>query len=269
MKRTVIFALCVFGILLCSCERSVMRYSYILGYYEFEELAAKTNSVEIEGEDYLQIGVYIPKARMVTDIFGNRKSENGTYASLCKEHNDTSYPKAGLLHPIHNCGDPLERCYPNSDFTSLDVTAGGENSRKSLNEITHYVGLSVNPYIQNSYQTCLYDELDLSEFFRSAHSGIPHNWQFYPIDSMVSELTMDNLKLLGIGEMAEPGGYRYEIPDILYYVPDVGVNYEPIWLYNLFSLFIPSDKLSDSDKTVNISLSDNKGKEYITSVQIK
>lgn len=239
--------------------------SYMLGFYDIVSMGAVGRQVNIGGEEYIQLRVHVKKARMVTDVFGDRQSENGSYEELCRKYGDVSFRRRTLSLSA-NIGEPLQYCWPNADFRSIEVISGHEwdsshPAGSSLDDLVWFVSQSVYPFIQSSYTAFDYHAYEWSEFFRSCYGG-NHRMYAYPVDGPLSEIEPHDMMLLGPGSsLTQPGGLGYEEPDMLYFPPDVDSDDDP-WLmsYNTFALFIPVSDSGASDLTVIIT--DENGENY-------
>lgn len=274
MKRT--FLILLITVIAAACgggngEQPFTSNSYICGYYEYDAISSYSESVNINGTDYQQINVYIPKAIMVSDVFGNRKHENGMYSSYCKKHNDTSYTR-NLVYGA-NMGVSINYCYPHSDVAKINISCeeswdGAHTEGSSLNDIAYFTALSAYPFVQNSYREYKFDSETLSDFFLNTSKinySLPGS---YPIDKPVSELSREDLKLLGHGQMAQPGGVGYEAPDVLYYYPDIlSIPKEQLFAYDMFTVYIPASETKEKN-TVTVTLTLDDGKILETSIDL-
>lgn len=247
--------------------------SYILGFYDYDEIGANSEYVDIEGIRYARVNIYIPQAHMVTDVFGDRASENGTFRILCKRFNDTEYEERHL-NPKINKGNTHLACYPSIEISGISVK--GETDwdvshprGTSLDDIVLFEGVSIYPYIKNHYVGFDYKNAALSDCFNHAFTQNKtfNRNEFYPIDKPLAELSHENMLLLGAGEMSEPGGVGYPEHDMLYYTPDVHKEIDRnSWECNMFTLFIPVEHTGDNSLTVTIKYND--GKELSTTVTV-
>lgn len=159
-----------------SCGYLVVRtHSFMLGFYDIESMGGKLSDVNVSGEDCLRIDVYVKKARMVTDLFGNRPSGNGSYDELCRKYGDLSYPERSFSSGS-NPGAVYDCCCPNSDFMYVEVVSNLDwdtehPAGSSLNDETWFTAVSAYPYIQSSYEMFGYDPDEWSEFFRFYSGG--------------------------------------------------------------------------------------------------
>ena len=255
----------LFLITSCQDELGVKCHSYILGFYEFESIAANASVVFVDGHKYAKVNVYIPQARMVTDIFGNRVSENGSYHSLCDKYYDNSYP-VRYLSPNANLGAPDMCCYPDTDIKSIIVKCDGTD----ISSIAYFVAVSVYPYIRNNYKESRSAAEGLSPLFKSVYNTDCLR-NLYPIDKSLNELRSEDMLLLGTGHMCEPGGTGFEIPDILYpSMPIYGKPFEYNSENDLFTLFLSLDnELIKAESNFSISVTDTDGNEYCVEISMK
>ena len=257
MKRNLIF---LFALLLCAgCYKIIYTNSYILGFYDIQNMGAIGKYVSIGGENYVRVNVHVKTARMVTDVLGDRVSENGTYEELCKKYGDVSYRQKIIIN--HDLGATAGYSWPNADIREIEVISNDDwdathPAGSLLNDIAWFTSASVYPFIQDSYSQFLYEPEEWSEFFRNSHGTNSRYWESHPVDKLLSQIDYDEIYLLGSGsQLTEPGGYGYEEPDMLYFPPDVR-SYNDPWqmTYNMFALYIPkSDTLSTPKLTIIIT----------------
>lgn len=270
-KATILICSCILAV---SCVDDIVTCnSYILGFYEYDQIAANSEYVDVGGTLYARVNIYVPKAHMVTDVFGDRPSENGTYMALCGRFGDTGFEER-KLNPDENRGEPTKACYPSQDISRIYVSCGSSwdgshPEGASLEDITRFEGVSVYPYIMNDYKEFDYKAATLSDCFNHVfvNARTFNRYQFYPVDKPLAELSQENLLLLGAGVMTEPGGVFYPERDMLYYYPDVYENEDRnSWNYNMFTLFIPAEDTADRSLTVTLRYKD--GSELSTSLTV-
>ncbi len=257
MKRSLII---LFALLLCAgCHKVVTTRSYLLAFYEIQSMGAIGKYVSIGEENYVRVNVHVKTARMVTDVFGDRVSENGSFEDLCKKYGDVSYKKRSLSTGA-SLGTPNEYSWPNADIREIEVISNDDwdathPAGSLLNDIAWFTSASVYPFIKDSYSQFLYTPEEWSDFFRDSHGTNSRYWESHPVDKLLSQIYFYEIYLLGSGnQLAEPGGYGYEEPDMLYFKPDIDSDYDPwVMSYNMFALYIPiSDTLSTPDLTITI-----------------
>ena len=290
------FRILLCTLLICSC-RPAHPYlederSFIAGFYEFNEIMANWKTVTIDDADFLRVDLYIPKAHLLADKYSTDKSVAELYKSCCIKHNDysskdirhdTDIPKEIREIIPNHAGDC---CYPVSDFVSVSITANKQwddahPEGSSLDGISHFAGISPNQFFLNSYKVYDPTQDSLSIFFNNVFfknelypNHVLRMWQMcYPIDKKVVELNAEDLKLLGPGEMAMPGGMGFEEPDMLYYSPDVSfVVYDDNDRFdfedNLCSIFIPIER-DGVERSLTVTLTDENGTDYSTTVTIE
>lgn len=264
MKRLIPFFLLLSAAFSCGYF-VVHSHSYILGFYEVCSIGAGGEYVDIGGVEYLRVNVHVKEARMVTDVFGNRPSENGSYEELCGKYGDVSYPLR-TLNSDANRGDPVLSSWPNADFRDIDVICNTEwddlhPAGSSLRDIAWLAGVSTYPYIQNAYSEFRYSPYEWSEFYRNCYGETANDWRGYPVDKPLKDISPDDLILLGFGNMlVQPGGVGYEDADLLYFPPDVQpwMDYDPGSMnFNMFALFIPVSGDGKADLSVVVTDEDS------------
>ena len=239
------------ALFLVSCGLMVVNVrSYILGFYEIFSIEGNASYVQVDGKDYLRVNVHVKKARMVTDVFGTRESENGSYRQLCEKYGDVSYRKRSLSRN-ESLGTPLRYCWPNADFRSMEIISlndwdEGHPAGSSLNDIAWFTSTTLYPFIRNSYKPYRYQPGSMSEFFVLFAGNRDGEKEWHPLDLPMDELEPEDLRLLGpSGNLTQPGGLGYEEPDMLFYPPDVDFyeNKEDTPAFSILSVFIPVDSI--------------------------
>lgn len=142
-------------------------------------------------------------------LLGSRKSNTYTYDRLCEKHNDMTYNrkvKQLTASPI----DPNE--FILTDYISISVISdadwdAGHSAGALLNDITMFLSASPKKYIDSGYKD-KYDwkngshEYDTERYFYSFYDSYPETRNknpYHPIEKLVSELTIEDMILLGNG----------------------------------------------------------------------
>lgn len=278
------------SLLICSCFPSQPyienRTSFVVGYFEFDEIKANKCILSIDSVDYARIDLYIPKAHLLTDMFRTDKQSVELYKKCCNKHNDHS--DKDLEYLLEDRVSGVSVCsYPVSDFVSISLIGNtmwnsNHHTGCSLNDIAYFAAVSPNRFIQNNYTCFDYTKVQQSDLFNNVFGPIDEsmcgfkNSFHYPIDMPVSELKAEDLSLLGPGHMCKPGGLGYEEPDMLYYPPEVpewfgerdNYGYENSYDYNLCSIFIPIER-DGVERSLTVTLTDENGTDYSTTVTIE
>ena len=260
MKRNLII---LFALLFCAgCYKIVYTNSYILGFHDIQSMGAIGKYVSIGDENYVRVNVHVKTARMVTDVFGDRVSENGSYKELCKKYGDVSYRKRSLSTGA-NLGTPNGYSWPNADIREIEVISNDDwdathPAGSLLNDIAWFTSTSLYPFIKDSYSGFSYKPEEWSEFYQTSYRNIQssRDWETRPVDKLLSKIYFYEIYLLGFGgQLTQPGGLGYEEPDMLYFKPDIDSDYDPwVMTYNMFALYIPkSDTLSTPKLTITIT----------------
>ena len=179
------------------------------------------------------------------------------FYKLCDEHGDKEF----CDHWIYKASNaPLfHTSFLADEITEIEVITRGqwdENhpAGSSLNDLIHFVGISVQPFIDANYEMFDYDTHQASEFFYSIYpwrgSFGPREW--YPIDKPLKELTQDDMHLWGLGH---PG----VVIDSAAYHGDFSAF--------LASLILPVHD-GDTPVEVELTLTDSVGETYTSEIVI-
>ena len=210
-KSKAIIGIVVLCVILSSCTkfRCVTCNSYIRGYYKIEKVSLTPGSVTLEsGEEYYKIIVDYNKITWLSSVFHTTRNDNGMYEQYCIEHNDVSYVTRRFR--VGRPDNYSEECYPAYDFVEIDVTTsyGWDESHpegSSLNDMTEFAALSVQPFISSGYKECDYESVTLTDFFLEAFYPISAEYgtsPWYPVQKKLSEMSSGEFSLLGDGHHA-------------------------------------------------------------------
>lgn len=283
----------LFFLAFCSCTMNHpdldSRTSFVISYFEFDEIKSNQYVVSIDSVDYLLIDLYIPKAHMLACIYDTDKQRSALYKSYCQKHNDFS--KVDLNKRLTDLPDnPSHICYPASDFVDVSITSNTiwdetHAADSPLDDISYFVAVSPRKMIENGYLCFDYTKFSQSSFFNNVFglfAQMAEDYMYYPIDMPVDELEANDLSLLGFGQMSQPGGWGFEEPDMFYYWPEViefygnyfpevaesyGDSLREDELGNFCSIFIPFEK-SDFERSLTVTLKDEDGIDYSTIVTV-
>lgn len=135
--------------------------------------------------------------------------EENLYEGLCQKHGDNKYNKVvhyliQFSEPLHNASDLLSvKIFSDRDFDA-EHPAG-----TSLADIVRFLSCSPKEYIGSGYKIKYkYDPELLSYEFRNTW-GIYYRYsnktefEYYPIDKMLCDVTQDDLVLLGHHEICD------------------------------------------------------------------
>ena len=204
-----LFSLCLITIAIIGCSK--MEYvwcnSFIEKYSYFNNL--EFNCISVAGKIGVQVEAYVnltlEKRTYWYTCFYEKESIEG-YMDLCRKHGDTSYTR----HKIPTLGT-LNTVYSYCDFTEISITSDSDYDSfhpagQSLNDIIHFVAFSPNKFIRSGYK----DKFDyrtateLSDYLWSIGHQLNYygNWMkypqpYHPIDKPASEITSEDLILLG------------------------------------------------------------------------
>lgn len=175
--------------------------SYVVDYYsvDFIELKSSTSAsgyMVITIEPGPATGMGLESRWLGGHYSSGRFKEN--YDALCLKHNDMGYNKT---IKIRNPGELPNHKYSGIDFTSIHIISDSDfdvehPAGTDLGNIIRYAYYSPKKYIDSGYV----DEFDWTiasglagEFYASTASPFEH-----PIEKLVSELTSNDMILLGI-----------------------------------------------------------------------
>ena len=229
MKNFKIIILLITVLIFGSCEKRIedkaipiMLPSFVLSYYEM---------------DSFSLHEYTEKNRPALSIYGNALKKNGEwivydslknaeiYQELCRKHQDLTYN-----HTIYfKGGDYFLNDFFANDFISLEIQSNADYDEQHLagtllNDRVRYMSLSSYKFIQNQYGAYEWNNPEelasfkkyfwriLRDHYNNSTAG---RGGFYPIDKLVSELNLDDLKIFGPGylstykEGGEPLAYLF------------------------------------------------------------
>jgi len=194
-----ILSLISLSLLLFGCEKYASYYvnSYVEDYVDPEYLVLDTLSYG----NYFKLAISAQNARQYCNIVKNKD----IYNYYCSIHHDDSYHHK-ILYPTRM------NAYSRYDYSAVNVTStidwdSAHPAGMSLNDIVHFISVSPYKYILSGCKTlCSIPTETTSEYckdaFSSSSSNVEHyfaNRPQYPIDKKCSELTADDLVLLGWG----------------------------------------------------------------------
>lgn len=204
MKKIVIVLLALLGMNSCIPPLKYgteMKRSYISGYVDYDKLVVSFTEITGRGgnpesgnkiffdatdTNYMYI-YYWDDFYKKADCYSTGRDKD-IYDSICIAHNDMTYNKLGETteHADGNfylSGDYVRADSP--DWESISITSdkafdSEHPAGSSLNDLVMFYSYSLYPFIQSGYDESIY----------------PHNRHLTPIEKLVSELTLDDMKLL-------------------------------------------------------------------------
>ena len=213
MKTVKVFIMIGVLSLIGSCFGSryeVFLRSYVLTYYSVDSIELSLR-IDTSEKEVIVINVAPTTAQgMISRRLCTHKSKGNEqilYDALCLKHNDMSYNRT---IKIHDPGDLPPHRYSGVDFSAIRIVSdsdfdAGHAAGTDLGDIVHYVYFSPKKYIDSGY----IDEFDWAtadglagRFYATQASRFE-----YPIEKLVSELTPDDLILLGVHSL---GGLQFE-----------------------------------------------------------
>ena len=181
----------------------VFLRSYVLSYYSVDsiKLSLRIDTSEKKGI-FISPTPTTSSGRLRLLCTYNSKGNGQTiFDALCLKHNDMSYNRTVK---IHDPGDlPLHQ-YSGVDFSAIRIVSDSDfdaahPAGTDLGDIVRYAYFSPKKYIDSGY----IDEFDWAtadglagELYATYASRFEH-----PVEKMVSELTPDDLILLGIYDL--------------------------------------------------------------------
>lgn len=202
--RIVLLILPMIG--LSGCCGSVLRNcpAYVTTYMDIKAISLEATSSRI----VINVRpVQTDRAKRYTFLMDGKDAFK--YESLCRKHNDLSYnQKVGVINNVDFSGS----CYISEDFTEITVTSDkdfDENhpAGESLNDLCRFISFSPYKFISSGYRdyyVFTVNNVSLS-FVNYAGKFIGNsvgtiNGQkltCHPIDKMLSDVTPEDLILLG------------------------------------------------------------------------
>ena len=265
MKKTVLPFLavaCVSIICFSSCgvydAEQYHKTTYIDDFFKMGEIDVRTSAAVIEGKDYVQLK--ISPTSDVQSVLSMYDEDTKPFYQLCKEHGDENYCDR-WVHKVDE-GPLFSSSYLADEIETIEVITKGQwdavhPAGSSLNDLIHFVGLSIQPFIDSSYEMYNYGENQLSEYFYSLYpfrEGYDKR-EWYPIDKPLKELTANDMRLWGLGC---PG------LEIDHYT---NVVKEKNWEAFLATLILPAHE-GDMPVKVEVTLTDRAGKTFTSEVEI-
>ena len=210
MKYLKIFFLLI-AFLTSSCKNAdkphrVTCKSFVLSYRFLESLSL--GEQDFEGEKSLQLFGNSPQNRFDTDVIYTERDGAEIYWELCRKHNDLTYNHTVLMYPEDSyIGRQL---FLAEDFVSVDIWSDSDydedhSAGTSLANIVRFVSLSSYQFIRNGYAAYDWASSDVKELYTKLYgSTIDSNngttsgpGGFYPLNKLVSDLQLDDLKIFG------------------------------------------------------------------------
>lgn len=207
LKKNLFFVLTLVSICGCSsimtdveCRHFVEEYIYI------DDISLTYDAL---GKGEIAIQPYMGHNGDKFCSFLSTGSLYDQYMELCAKHNDMSYDHTVYVIDGYDFDGTA---YAQCDFTKLTVTSDLDYDAthlegQSLNDIVRFISFSPNEFIQSGYQKEFdyVNDNSLSDIFREIVSlWILDTDKLYdgkqpyrPIDKLVSDLTEDDLTLLG------------------------------------------------------------------------
>ncbi len=200
MKKLLLSLVLVFGLYGCDVSETKLFKSYIVRYVDYDdikiELSEKGNIKIVSGIDNDDYGY-----RCTYDSQGSYKAK---YDSLCIVNNDLTYntkrsfivfPTWGTTSSIHFTKIDI---VSNKDFDS-DHPAGS-----SLKDMVRFISNSPKWFIDNGYKdTFDWDSDNIPQCFKQEPEAKPVQTvdrdKFFPIEKKLSDLSVDDCKMLGDG----------------------------------------------------------------------
>ncbi len=164
-------------------EEKIFLRSYVMGYYDAEKMELKEQS-NSEAYDTGILILFTPSSSLGRyDSTGELKE---SYDALCEKHNDMTFKQTITLrrdmgeHGTSNLG---------VDFTSIDVVSDADfddehPAGESLGDIVTFSSISLKPYIESGYKVK------------------DNGSEYHSVEGLVSELTAEQLILLGEDDYA-------------------------------------------------------------------
>lgn len=213
MKKLICCAL--LGTLLVSCfqdlPRKVRMRSFVSTYYT--ATSGLTFSVYDRPNIPIEANAVIVTFTQPLGYDVSYKSEGADekkYDALCEKHGDMSYNRKVTIlgyFPI------TPNQFIVADFLSVDIISDADfdaahPAGASLGDIVKFISVSPYPYIKSGYKAkydwdnSVYDELIYHNFLNTPYTvkGGPFEKCYHAVEKMVSELTSEDLTLLGDGD---------------------------------------------------------------------
>lgn len=208
---------------LCACEKPVADRcergrsdSFVVQYWTFDRLKAVAVGAEPRLQLYLESSPEHRK-RYYGALSDDRDAKRA-YEAKCAEHGDRGFSFAFTCGPGPNM---IPNSFPDKDFRSLEVVSDTDFDEAHpagtpLNDVTMFCSASPWPFIRSGYteQGTWSGELP-AEVYRYFGIVTPYDmeWKscYHPIYGKVSELTPDDLTLLG----GDEGGLRMGMIGVL------------------------------------------------------
>lgn len=98
-----------------SCDKQILRNSYITIYYDIDQLRAETGECnDAEGKEFWTLSVFVDKYTEAAAIYNDDRT---SFDQLCVKRGDCSYD--GGRHVLPNIA---KIAYPVDDFSVINIT---------------------------------------------------------------------------------------------------------------------------------------------------
>lgn len=175
---------------------SVYSESYIITFGQINNISA---------DAYYKGGYGITVTRLngieVSDFQSKDEGKKAKYYELCAKYGDTSYNRK-----IEIDNNLVIRSFFINDFIDVEVTSDKDFDAEhpagtSLNDVIRFVSVSPWPYIKSRYtDTFDWNNTSLqSDYIQTIHNMYMDETH-HPIDVPLSEVTVDDMTLLGFGD---------------------------------------------------------------------
>ncbi len=210
-----------------SCARVVRKETgFILGYYDFENLYAVTQTTVIGGESYIKVEIRPSGVNVVASVYDE---DTSLYDKLSDRYQDISFqtvfPGSSVALPTNPV---LSRAYPIDGLEDIEMITHTEwdtehVKNESMEDIARFISVTVAPYIKKGYVKSSFEYKGLSLLFydvipRIPREGIDASYEEYPLDKLLQDVTSDDLLLCGPPSSGITGGWLFVL-----LIPDSGV----------------------------------------------
>lgn len=195
-------------------NRVIVSKSFVLGYARFDEVRLKPIILEKENDTMpITIRLYIDPIevwfRMVAHEECNlEKNDLEKYRKLCEKHGDTAFNREISIYQTSGVLAEPKNMVLEYDLEKISVVSDADFDEKhpagaELGDIVEYVGFSPYQFIKDGYV--------MSNFRRKQNFiTFPDKFGFQSIEKRVSELTSEDLKMVGFNELENcVFGYLY------------------------------------------------------------
>jgi hypothetical protein len=203
MKRIIIIGLILSGVLQayfisCAVPERVYLRSFVTEYREPDKLILHKSNGDIH--------IIIDNAGFIGNYL-SEGSEKSRYDRICEKHNDMSYNRRVTI-----ADPPPPHSHIYADLASIEIVSDadwddGHLAESSLNDITTFFAPSPKKYIDSGYKET-YNWNDYTGEKYWSETSYPGEYPYgvtkdkspyHPVTKMVSDLTSDDMMLLGGG----------------------------------------------------------------------